>query len=102
MKRITGSQFKYVKHRIDEVDEANFTYGYCMIEGDALGDTIEKICYEIKIVASPDGGSVLKTTSKYHTKGSHEIKEEHVKAGKEKAAGIFKAVEAYLLAHPEL
>ncbi|KAB1213901.1 Major allergen Pru ar 1 [Morella rubra] len=104
IKKITfgeGSQFKYVKHRIDEVDHANFAYGYSVIEGDALSDTLEKISYEIKIVASPDGGSVLKNTSKYHTKGDLEIKEDHIKAGKEKAAGLFKAVESYLLAHPE-
>ena len=97
----SGSQFKYVKHRIDEVDHENFTYGYSVIEGDALGEVLEKISYEIKIVASPDGGSVLKSNSKYHTKGEHEIKEEQVKAGKEKAAGLFKAIEAYLLAHPD-
>ncbi|XP_050239874.1 major allergen Pru ar 1-like isoform X1 [Quercus robur] len=104
IKKITfgeGSQFKYVKHRIDGVDHANFTYGYSVIEGDALSEVLEKISYEIKIVASPDGGSVLKSTSKYHTKGEHEIKEEEVKAGKEKAAGLFKAIEAYLLAHPD-
>ncbi len=97
----SGSQFKYVKHRIDEVDQANFTYNYSVIEGDAISEILEKISYEIKIVASPDGGSILKSTSKYHTKGDHEIKEEQIKAGKEKAAGLFKAVEAYLLSHPD-
>ncbi|KAF5465416.1 hypothetical protein F2P56_015427 [Juglans regia] len=96
-----GSHFKYVKHQIDAIDHANFSYGYSVIEGDALGDVLEKITYEIKIVASPDGGSILKSTSHYHTKGDHEIKEEDVKAGKEKAAGLFKAVEEYLLAHPD-
>ncbi|KAK4586571.1 hypothetical protein RGQ29_023641 [Quercus rubra] len=104
IKKITfgeGSQFKYVKHRIDEIDQANFTYCYSVIEGDIVNELLEKISYEIKIVASPDGGSVLKNTSKYHTKGEQEIKEEKVKAGKEKAAGLFKAVEAYLLAHPD-
>ncbi|KAG2726987.1 hypothetical protein I3760_01G138900 [Carya illinoinensis] len=104
IKKITfgeGSQFKYVKHKIDEVDHTNFTYGYSIIEGDALSNIIEKISYEIKIVASPDGGSILKSTSHYHTIGDHEIKEEQVKAGKEKAAGLFKAVEGYLLAHPD-
>ena len=90
-----------MKHRIDEVDQANFTYNYSVIEGDAISEILEKISYEIKIVASPDGGSILKSTSKYHTKGDHEIKEEQIKAGKEKAAGFFKAVEAYLLSHPD-
>ncbi|KAG6731695.1 hypothetical protein I3843_01G134400 [Carya illinoinensis] len=104
IKKITfgeGSQFKYVKHRIDAIDEANCAYNYSVIEGDALSGIIEKISYEIKIVASPNGGSILKNISHYHTKGDHEIKEEHVKAGKDKAAGLFKAVEAYLVAHPD-
>ncbi|KAG2726988.1 hypothetical protein I3760_01G139000 [Carya illinoinensis] len=96
-----GSQFKYVKHKIDAIDHANLSYGYSVIEGDALGDVLEKISYEIKIVASPDGGSILKSTSHYHIKGNHEIKAEEVKAGKEKAAGLFKAIEEYLLAHPD-
>ena len=90
-----------MKHRIDEIDNANFTYAYTLIEGDAISETLEKIAYEIKLVASPDGGSILKSTSKYHTKGDHEIKEDQIKTGKEKASGLFKAVEAYLLANPD-
>ena len=62
---------------------------------------LEKISYETNLVASPDGGSILKSTSKYHTKGDHEIKEEQIKTGKEKVVGLFKAVEGYLLANPD-
>uniref|UniRef100_A0A2N9EZT5 Bet v I/Major latex protein domain-containing protein n=1 Tax=Fagus sylvatica TaxID=28930 RepID=A0A2N9EZT5_FAGSY len=98
---IKSSQFNYVKHRIDEIDNANFTYAYTLIEGDAISETLEKISYEIKLVASPDGGCILKSTSKYHTKGDHEIKEDQIKAGKEKAGGLFKAVEGYLLTNPD-
>ncbi|PRQ39336.1 putative START-like domain, Bet v I type allergen [Rosa chinensis] len=75
--------------------------GYSMIEGDAISDKIEKISYETKLVASSDGGSVIKSTSNYHTKGDVEIKEEHVKAGKERAAGLFKIIESHLLANPD-
>ncbi|KAL6293079.1 hypothetical protein ACE6H2_001221 [Prunus campanulata] len=104
IKKVTfgeGSQFGYVKHRIDGIDKDNFSYSYTLIEGDALSDVIEKIAYDIKLVASPDGGSIVKTISHYHAKGDVEIKEEEVKAGKEKAAGIFKLVEGYLLANPD-
>ncbi|KAB1213914.1 Major allergen Pru av 1 [Morella rubra] len=96
-----GSQFKYAKHKIDEVDEANFKYNYSVIElDDALGDKLEKISYETKLVPSPDGGTIWKTSSKYYTKGDHEIKEEQIKAGKDlKSTGLFKAVESYLVAH---
>ncbi|GLU08440.1 hypothetical protein SLE2022_253530 [Rubroshorea leprosula] len=104
IKKITfgeGSQFKYVKHKIDGIDKENFTYSYSVIEGDALMNTLEKICYETKFVAAPDGGSICKSSSKYYTIGDIEIKEEDIKAGKEKALGLFKAVEAYLFANPD-
>ncbi|XP_059647172.1 major allergen Pru ar 1-like [Cornus florida] len=96
-----GSHFKFVKHRIDKLDEPSMTYAYTLIEGDALMDKLESISYEIKLEASPEGGCNGKNTSTYHTKPGVEIKEEEVKAGKQAAAGIFKAVEAYLLANPD-
>ncbi|KAE9455177.1 hypothetical protein C3L33_12942, partial [Rhododendron williamsianum] len=49
----------------------------------------------------PDGGSICKNRSIYHTKGDAQVTEEEIKAGKEKALGMFKAVEAYLLANPD-
>ncbi|XP_062108690.1 major allergen Pru av 1-like [Humulus lupulus] len=96
-----GSQYKYVKHQVDAVDADNFRYNYTVIEGDALGDVVEKINYETNLVASADGGSIVKSISKYHTKGGHEIKEDHIKEGKEKASHLFKAIEAYLVANPD-
>ncbi|KAA8548991.1 hypothetical protein F0562_000675 [Nyssa sinensis] len=96
-----GSQFKSVKHRVDGIDKENFTFSYSIIEGDALTDALESISYEIKISASPDGGSICKNISKYHTKGDAQIPEDKIKSGKEKASGIFKAVEAYLLENPD-
>nr|CAA96536.1 major allergen Mal d1 [Malus domestica] len=104
IKKVTfgeGSQYGYVKQRVNGIDKDNFTYSYSMIEGDTLSDKLEKITYETKLIASPDGGSIIKTNSHYHAKGDVEIKEEHVKAGKEKASGLFKLLEAYLLAHSD-
>ncbi|KAM3736579.1 hypothetical protein ACB098_10G174300 [Castanea mollissima] len=103
IKKVTfheGSHFKFLKHKIDAIDKENFTYNYSVIEGGPLSDKIEKISYETKLVASPDGGSIFKSTSKYYAKDDFEIKEEQIKAGKEKAAGLFKSVEGYLLANP--
>ncbi|ONI28156.1 hypothetical protein PRUPE_1G127100 [Prunus persica] len=104
IKKITlgeGSQYSYVKHQIDSIDKENFVYGYSLIEGDAISETIEKVCYEIKLVESADGGSIIKNTSNYHTKGDVEIKEEQVKAGKERASGLFKLIENHLVANPD-
>ncbi|XP_012481176.2 major strawberry allergen Fra a 1.05 [Gossypium raimondii] len=103
IKKVTfgeGSQFKYMKQKVEALDKDKFVYIYSVIEGDALMDKLEKITYETKLETSPDGGSVCKTTSKYYTIGEFELKEEGIKAGKEKALGMFKAIEAYLLANP--
>ena len=90
-----------MKHKIESIDKENFTYNYSLIEGDALSDKIEKISYETKLVASPEGGSIIKSVSHYHTVGDVEIKEEQVKEGKQKASGLFKLIEGYLQANPD-
>lgn len=90
-----------MKHRVDELDKEKLTYSYTIIEGDALMGTLEKISNELKFEVGTDSGCVCKSTSKYYTKEGVEIKEEQIKAGKEKAMGMFKAIEAYLLANPD-
>ena len=76
-------------------------YNYSMIEGDALMDNLEYISYEVKFEPTPEGGSKNKMVSKYHTKGDIELKEEEIKAGKEKPLVMYKVVEGYLLQNPE-
>ncbi|KAF8017497.1 hypothetical protein BT93_H2618 [Corymbia citriodora subsp. variegata] len=96
-----GSQFSSMKNRIDELNEETFTYKYALIEGGPLMEKFESIAYEIKFEPTPDGGSKNKMTSTYYTKGDFEIKEEEVKAGKERSLGMYKAVEAYLIQNPD-
>ncbi|GMN63415.1 hypothetical protein TIFTF001_032497 [Ficus carica] len=94
-----GDQSK--SEKVDKIDEDNFTYGDSLIEGDVLMGKIEKVSNETKLVASPDGGSIVKNGSTYYTIGDAEIDEERVEQGKEKAVGLFKIVEGYLHAHPD-
>ncbi|KAL6970256.1 Major allergen Pru av 1 [Sarracenia purpurea var. burkii] len=97
-----ASTHKSVKHKVDTLDVENFTYSYTIIEGDALTEgTIESITNEVKIIPAPHGGSITKNISHYHVKGEAKITEEQIKAGKEKASVIFKAVESYLVANPD-
>lgn len=72
-----------------------------MVEGDSLTDKLEKITYEVKFEGSEDGGSISKVTSKYFTKDDFKLKEDEIKAGKEKVLGMYKVVEAYLLQNPD-
>ncbi|XP_021291509.1 major allergen Pru ar 1-like [Herrania umbratica] len=96
-----GNQFTYMKQRIDGIDKENFSYRYTVIEGDALMGALEKISNENKFEAAYDGGSMCKSSCSYYTIGDIDIKEEEIKAGKEKASVMFKAIEAYLLANPD-
>lgn len=97
-----GTHFNYVKHRIDELDRENYICKYTMIEGDALGDKLESIAYEVKFEGTSAGGCICKMESKYHTNGESEVREEDIKAGKDSAIAIYKVVEAYLLDNPHV
>ncbi|KAB2040185.1 hypothetical protein ES319_D02G064600v1 [Gossypium barbadense] len=80
-----GNQFNYMKQKVEALNTEKFEYIYS----------------EIKLEDSPGGGSICKTSSKYYTIGDIELKEEAIKAGKEKASGVlFKSIEAYLVANP--
>ena len=100
--KFAASHFKCVKHRIDEVDHENLLCKYTMIEGDALGDKLESINYEVKFEAAIDGGCICKMISKYNTVGDFAVDEEEIKGGKEKAMAIYKVVESYLLQNPDV
>ncbi|KAA8527672.1 hypothetical protein F0562_035459 [Nyssa sinensis] len=96
-----GKNINYMKHRIDELNEETYTYRYTLVDGDALKDKFDKISFEVKLEGSPDGGTISKMTSKYYTKGDFVLTEEDIKAGKEKALGMYKVVEAYLQENPD-
>ena len=91
----------YVKHKVDAVDTQNYVYHYSVIEGSALIDTLEKISYEYKLVATADGGCIVKSTSKYYTKGDAQLTQEFLKSGKDRSIGFTKAVEDFVLANPD-
>ncbi|KAJ4722090.1 major allergen Pru ar 1-like [Melia azedarach] len=97
-----GSEYNSVKHRIEEVDEENLVCKYAMIEGDALGDKLEYIAYEVKFEAASNGGCICKMISNFHIIGNFQIKEEEIEAGKETVMGIYKVVEKYLLDNPQV
>ena len=101
LKFYAGGPYKNLTHKVEAIDKENFVYSYSVIEGDALSHKFEKISYETKLESS-GGGSVIKSVSKYYTKGDFEVKEEQVKDAKEKASGLLKAVEAYLLPNPDV
>ncbi|MBA0841326.1 hypothetical protein Goarm_003822 [Gossypium armourianum] len=96
-----GLPFQYMKHQIGGHDENNFSYSYSLIEGGPLGDKLEKISYENKFEAAASGGSICKSSMKFYTVGDNVITEDEIKALIKGSEGVYKPVEAYLLANPE-
>ncbi|PON61976.1 Bet v I type allergen [Parasponia andersonii] len=104
IKKVTfgqDSSFNYVKHKVEAVDKDNLSYSYSLSEGDAFAGKLEKIANEVRFAASPNGGSIIRSIGTYYTIGDVRIEEEHVKEGKVKGSQLFKAIEAYLIEHPD-
>uniref|UniRef100_A0A7N0R9W4 Bet v I/Major latex protein domain-containing protein n=1 Tax=Kalanchoe fedtschenkoi TaxID=63787 RepID=A0A7N0R9W4_KALFE len=97
-----GSPVKYVKHRIDEVDEANNFCKFTLVENDFGDDKLESIVHEVKLEASGDGGSICKLSNHYHTKGDYVPKDEEIKAGEDEDKAIHVAIIEHLVANPDL
>ncbi|XP_028772122.1 class-10 pathogenesis-related protein 1-like [Neltuma alba] len=97
---LEDGQLHYAKHKVEAVDKDNLVYNYTLVESDTFPETLEKIAVETKLAVAPNGGSVVKVTVNYVTKGDAKPSEEELKIGKQKGDGLFKAVEAYVLANP--
>ncbi|GMY27829.1 major allergen Pru ar 1-like [Fagus crenata] len=98
---VEGREFTSVKNRIDELNEVNYSYKYTYIEGEALADRLESISFELQFEPTPEGGSKIKMTTKFHTKADVVLKEEEIKVGKDKTLEMYKFLEAYLLKNPD-
>ena len=59
-------------------------------------EKLQKITYEVKFESSPSGGTISKVTSKYYTDGDFMLKEEDIKAGKEKSSVHSLSSDSYL------
>ncbi|KAK7387945.1 hypothetical protein VNO78_22750 [Psophocarpus tetragonolobus] len=98
---LEDGETKFVLHKIEAIDEANLGYSYSIVGGVALPPTVEKITFDSKLVAGPNGGSIGKVTVTFQTKADNALPtEDELKIGKAKGDALFKAIEAYLLANP--
>nr|AEV59593.1 pathogenesis-related protein class 10 [Oxytropis arctobia]AEV59594.1 pathogenesis-related protein class 10 [Oxytropis arctobia] len=97
---VEDGETKHVLHKVEAIDEANFGYNYSIVGGVGLPETVEKITFEAKLIAGPDGGSIGKLNVIYQTKGNAEPNENELKEGKAKGDALFKAIEGYVLANP--
>jgi len=89
-----------VLHKLEAVDEANLGYNYSIVGGTGLDESLEKVEFETNIVAGSDGGSIVKISVKYHTKGDAVLSDAVRDETKTKGTGLIKAIEGYVLANP--
>ncbi|MED6148150.1 Protein LlR18B, variant 7 [Stylosanthes scabra] len=103
VKKITAvedGKSSYVLNKIDAIDEASYTYEYSIIGGTGFQESLEKVSFKTKLEAAADGGSKVKITVTFHTKGDAPLTEEIQQDVKQKSVGIFKSIEGYILANP--
>ncbi|KAF9589225.1 hypothetical protein IFM89_020663 [Coptis chinensis] len=93
--------FKYTKERVDFLDRENLEYKYTLIEGGQLGKKVEWVRTHITVESASDGGCVYKVSSEYKTLPGVEFPDEEIQFVKNRMAGMFKAVESYVLANPD-
>ncbi|KAI3843743.1 hypothetical protein MKX03_018396 [Papaver bracteatum] len=99
---VDGHPVKFVKHRLDKRDAANYECNYTVIESDTFGDKVECVANEVKFEDAPDGGCICKIKSCVHPKGDAVLDEEHSKAGHGGYMAKYKAVTDYLVANPDV
>ncbi|KAG9144303.1 hypothetical protein Leryth_016957 [Lithospermum erythrorhizon] len=62
-----GVPVRYVKYKIDVLDESSLSYADTVIEGGELSDKVEKVTHEIKFVSTSDGGCSANSVTKFYT-----------------------------------
>ncbi|WCJ23404.1 Major strawberry allergen Fra a 1-A [Euphorbia peplus] len=97
-----ATELKYVKTKTEATDKENFSHSYSLLESDPQPEKLEKAIMEVKMEACANGGSIIKSCSKYYPKENCEVDEEKIRAGAEKALGLFKVVESIILANPDI
>ncbi|CAI9097092.1 OLC1v1033412C1 [Oldenlandia corymbosa var. corymbosa] len=95
---------KSAKHRIDKVDKENLIYSHTILEVELASgpadDGVESVSDVIALSPSGDGGSVVKASCTYNTKGDVGVSEEQVR-GKERIEFMVKNVQEFLMANPD-
>nr|GEY57036.1 root allergen protein-like [Tanacetum cinerariifolium] len=89
------------KFKVDTIDASNFDYSITFYEGDNLMGILDSINQHVKVTPSDNGGSLFKLKIVYNCKGDEKPSADTLKFEKEVYEKTFKAIDAYVVAHPE-
>ncbi|GJU15000.1 root allergen protein-like protein [Tanacetum coccineum] len=96
-----GVPFTSGKFKVDTIDASNFDYSITFYEGDNLMGILDSINQHVKVTPSDNGGSLFKLKIVYNCKGDEKPSADTLKFEKEVYEKTFKAIDAYVVAHPE-
>ncbi|KAI3815746.1 hypothetical protein L1987_15427 [Smallanthus sonchifolius] len=89
------------KVKVDSIDTSNLSLSYTYFESEAFVGLIQKITHHITFIPSLDGGSVYKNIFVVIGKPDAKLPEDQIDRAKESLKKTFKAIESYVIAHPE-
>ncbi|WCJ38666.1 Major strawberry allergen Fra a 1.06 [Euphorbia peplus] len=95
-----GVFLKHMLERVDSIDEENLSCSSTILEGNLEG--IEKIVNEMKLEKSEDGGTIVKKMSHCYTIGDFQLEQDEVNKTKESSKAVFKILEDYISANPDI
>ncbi|GLJ10568.1 hypothetical protein SUGI_0130880 [Cryptomeria japonica] len=97
-----NKDFSYVKEKVEEVDEEKLVYRYSHVEGGLLGKKVSSATYEFKYTPKAEGGCICSYVVHFDSLPGVPQDDEKVKEIKDMSTALFKKIEAYLLANPNL
>ncbi|GLJ10575.1 hypothetical protein SUGI_0130960 [Cryptomeria japonica] len=97
-----NKDFSYVKERVEEVDEEKLVYRYSHVEGGLLGKRLASNSYEFKYIPKAGGGCICSYVIHFDTLPGIPPEEGKAKEIKQTSTALFRKIEAYLLANPNL
>lgn len=93
-------EFRYVKDRVEVMDNENYVFKYSIVEGGILGLKVNSYAAEVTLTSSSDGDCFAKLKIEYEPLGDSLLSEEDVRNIKQGILTMVKAAETFLLANP--
>ena len=94
--------FSYWKDRVEAIDDEKRVFKYSVIEGGLIGKKVKSTLFELRFEDGADGGSVCKFKGEYETIEDSLQTEDETKEMMGSMVGMFKAIEGYLIANPDV
>ncbi|KAJ8627932.1 hypothetical protein MRB53_021239 [Persea americana] len=94
--------FSYWKDRVEAIDDEKRVFKYSVIEGGLIGKKVKSTSFELRFEDGADGGSVCKFKGEYEAIEDSLPTEDETKEMIGSMVGMFKAIEGYLIANPDV